>query len=341
MKSNPRCPKCKNKSQKRGLRRGKIRYQCQSCKHWFQINRSREKVSSKSLLIQHLSGISFRNLANIHSCGVATAYRKVEKGLKELPLCIDVTRWYCQKFQGILLVDGKYVKVKRYDRKIPVIYGIDYKTHDIPHYRLAKSEDYLNCKKFFESLKLTDYKLQALVCDDNKNIYNAAKYVFPNIAVQLCHVHFLRNVKSLLDLDSQHHQFFFKLMNKLMIEKRSKQDFEKKATNLLKQFSNDQVCSDILIELAKKQPLLQGYLNHRGTPTTTNLIESFNSHLEARVKPLKGFQSFKYASLWLNGYFMRRRTKKFTDCSGKFKRLNGRTSLEIVKKSRIDLPTFF
>jgi transposase-like protein len=342
MKNNPKCPKCKNKSWKKGKRRGKIKYQCQTCKHWFQINRSREKVSSKKLLIQHLTGISFRNLADIHECSVGNTYNRVKKGLKELPLCIDVTRWYCEKFQGILLVDGKYVKVKKHDRKIPVIFGVDYKTHDIPHLRLAKTEDYLNCKKFFESIKLTSYPLQVIVCDDNKNIYNAARYVFPKIVVQLCHVHFLRNMKTLLDLENNsYHQLFFPVLCKLLVEKRSKLDFEKKAANLVRQFSKDEVCSGILIELARKQPLLQGYLHHKGTPTTTNLIESMNSHLEARLRPLKGFESFKHAELWLNGYFLRRRTKKWTDCSGKFRRLNGKTSLEITKKSGIDLPIFF
>ena len=86
---------------------------------------------------------------------------------------------------------------------------------------------------------------------------------------------------------------------------------------------------------------MQGYLEHKGTPSTTNLIESFNSHLEARVRPLKGFESFKHADLWLNAFFLRRRTKKFTDCSGRFRRLNGITSLEIVKKPGIELPMFF
>lgn len=190
-----------------------------------------------------------------------------------------------------MLVDGKYVKVKKNDKKIPVIYGVDYKTHDIPHFRLTKSEDYLNCKKFFESIKLTSYPLQAIVCDDNKNIYNAARYVFPKVVIQLCHIHFLRNMKALLYLENNH---YFK---------------------------------DIYYT--------------KNTPTTTNLIESMNSHLEARLRPLKGFESFKHANLWLNGYFLRRRTRKWTDCSEKFRRLNGKTSLEITKKPGIDVPSFF
>jgi hypothetical protein len=109
----------------------------------------------------------------------------------------------------------------------------------------------------------------------------------------------------------------------------------------MRNFSKDEVCIGILIELSMKQALLQGYLNHKGTPTTTNLIESINSHLEALVQPLKGSQPFKHAELWLNGYFLRRRIKKRTDGAVKFRRLNGRTSLEITKKTGIDMPTFF
>ena len=340
---NPRCPYCKKlHTRRKGVRRGKIKYHCLSCFKWFQINRSQRTAPTKQLLLQHLSGLSFRSLSDLHGCGVATAYRRVEQGLKELPTCIDVTRWYCQKFQGVLLVDGKYVRIKKYDRKIPVIYGVDYASHDIPHYRLTRAEDYLNCKRFFESLKLTDYALQAVVCDDNRNIYEAARYVYPNVKVQLCHLHVLRNIRSLLDLETNiQHQLFIKLLNKPLIEKRSQADFEKKASYLLREFSTDTICSSILLDLAKRQPLLQGYLEHKGTPSTTNLIESLNSHLEARVRPLKGFESFKHADLWLNAYFLRRRTKKFTDCSGKFRRLNGKTSLEIVKKPGIDLPSFF
>jgi len=71
------------------------------------------------------------------------------------------------------------------------------------------------------------------------------------------------------------------------------------------------------------------------------LIESFNSHLEGRLSTLKGFESFHHADLWLNGHFLRRRMKPFTDCQSKFRRLNGKTSLSQTKKPGIDLPSFF
>jgi hypothetical protein len=324
------------------VRRGKERFFCRSCTTWFAITRVQPKISAKKLTLFHLSGLSFRALGASQQIDPATAYRKVRKELEQLPACIDVTRQYCQKFSGILLVDGKYIQVKRYERKIPVLYGVDYTTHDIPHFTLAAAESYLVCKKFFASLKLTNYTLQAVVSDDNVNIYTAAQYVFPGVVVQLCHVHFLRNMRALLDCARVPiHQEFFSALCDILVAKRSKEDFEKQAMKLMKTFSLDPVCQGIVIELARKQPLLQGYLHHKGTPTTTNLIESLNSHLEARVKPLKGFESFRHAEGWLNAYFLKRRTTKFTDCSGKFSRLNGKTPLSQSQKPGIDAPTFF
>ncbi len=64
------------------------------------------------------------------------------------------------------------------------------------------------------------------------------------------------------------------------------------------------------------------HLIDKRAPATNNLIVSFNSHLEARVRSLKGFESFNSAELWLNAYVMNRRLSKFTDCRGKFKHLN-------------------
>ena len=141
MKKNPLCPNCRSKSQKRGKRRGKLRYKCQSCGHWFQINHSSKSIDAKKLLLLHLDGLSFRSLADIFNISVGSAYNYALEEMKRLPHLADVTRKYSGRFSGILLTDGKFVKVKHYERKIPVIYGVDYLSHDIPSYRLALSEN--------------------------------------------------------------------------------------------------------------------------------------------------------------------------------------------------------
>ena len=73
-------------------------------------------------------------------------------------------------------------------------------------------------------------------------------------------------------------------------------------------------------------------------PNTTNIIESYNSHLQGRLKTIKGFQGFDSARRWLNAYLVRRRTKTLTDCKGKFKHLNKHASLELSIKKQAQWP---
>lgn len=144
------CPTCNSSQvQQRGVRNGRVRFQCGVCKKWFSFNRRRSTLDTSLLLIQHLDGTSFRSLASQYNISVGSAYSYVMKELECLPHCADVTRKYCTRFSGILLVDGKYVKVKGYERKIPVLYGIDYLTHDIPTYIFSVAENYQTCLTFF------------------------------------------------------------------------------------------------------------------------------------------------------------------------------------------------
>ena len=48
---------------KKGVRRGKLKYFCKDCCCYFQINRSK-KLNSSKLLLSHMSGLSFRTIAD-------------------------------------------------------------------------------------------------------------------------------------------------------------------------------------------------------------------------------------------------------------------------------------
>lgn len=148
--------------------------------------------------------------------------------LENLPHCADITRDYCQRFSGILLADGKFVKIKGYDRKLPVFYGVDYATHDFPSYRLGRNEGFVTCLKFFSSLKLANYPLQAVVCDDNPSIRDACLKVYPGAAVQLCQNHYKQNIRVSLDLAQRpHYQPFMRGIETLFAYKRSESDINK------------------------------------------------------------------------------------------------------------------
>jgi transposase-like protein len=268
--------------------------------------------------------------------------RKVHAVLDNLPHCADVTRKWCDRFCGIILVDGKYVSVKGYQTKVPVIYGIDYLSHDIPTFLLSKAENYPSCLTYFKSLRLLNYPLQALVCDDNRNIYEACKFVYPKAVVQLCHNHYKENIRRTLQTRTNPmYQPFMREVMAVLGVKRAPLDRQKRLVAMVQTYRQDERCLSVLTDIYKRRDVLFGHEQVKGVPLTTNLIESYNSHLQGRLKTIKGFESFAHAKVWLNGYFIKRRIQKFTDCRGKFKDLNGKTSLEKTKKSDMDAPSFF
>lgn len=99
--------------------------------------------------------------------------------------------------------------------------------------------------------------------------------------------------------------------------------------------------SDTLATIERYRVELTGYRGIPDSPVTTNIIEGLNSHLESRLFSLRSFQSVAYAKLWFNGYVLKRRFTKFTDCRGKFRSLNGKRGVDLSKKVDVDLPTFF
>jgi transposase-like protein len=268
----------------------------------------------------------------------STAYRRYLRELAKLAHCADITRRYCNRFCGILLVDGKYVKVKGYERKIPVLYGIDYLTHDIPTYILSISENYATCHAFFSSLRLLGYPLQAVVSDDNINIHQACLAIYPKAVTQLCQNHYKQSVRiSLGNLHNETYKPFIRELEFLFRQRRGREEFIHRARKLYRIYESDWITRSILLDVQKRLPKLLAYTNLPQVPRTTNLIESYNSHLEGRLKTIKGFESFKHADLWLNAYFLRRRLKRFTDCSGKFRSLNGKCSLELTLRENYEI----
>lgn len=297
------------------------------------------------MLLEHLDGSSFRTLADRWGVSVGCAYNWCVEELRKLPHCSDVTRKYCTRFCGKLLADGKFLKVKGYERKIPVLYGIDYQTHDIPTYLLTRSESYQAGKKLFTNLRLLNYPLAGLVTDDNRNIYEASFEVYPEVVTQLCHNHYKENVRQILEVRKEEtpeiNKLFMRALEEVFAKKRSKKELESVAGKMVRVFGKDPNLLAILADLEHRQSHLFGYQRLKHLPTTNNLIESYNSHLQGRLETIKGFESFQHANLWLNGYFLRRRTKKFTSCSRKFKYLNGKTSLQMSLARDKQYPRIF
>lgn len=277
--------------------------------------------------------MSFRSLGFRDGLSGSTAYRRYQAQVENNLQCVDITRNYCSKFCGILLVDGKFTSVKGYERKIPVIYGIDYLTHDIPNYVLSTSENYQTLKRFFTSLRLANYPLQAIVSDDNPNIREACLSVYPNAIFQLCQNHYKQNLRISLNLSNDSTYIpFMKNVETLFCRKMGREEFKLRASKIYEAYKYDNLAKGVMLDIARRSGELTAYTKMPNVPRTTNLIESFNSHLEGRLKTIKGFEGFKTANTWLNQYFIQRRLKPFTDCTKQFRNLNGKSSLETTLK---------
>jgi len=151
-------------------------------------------------------------LEDQESVSKKTLYLKVNRVCQELIDSNELTRILKpQNYSGILLIDGKYVPVKKVEGKEPgliprskkrrgktkkglvVIPFLDYGTHDIPVFITAFSENSYEIEQGFQMLKTIGYPLKAIVCDESMGqVAQVAKKVFPDVVVQLCLTHYTR-----------------------------------------------------------------------------------------------------------------------------------------------------
>jgi transposase-like protein len=234
-------------------------------------------------------------------------------------------------------MDGKYAAVKGYEQKIPFIYGIDYLTHDIPLGALFPVEDEMAFVAFFAKLKSIGYPPRAVIADDRQGLKPALLRVFPRARLQLCHVHYLENLRRILSIrtEEKYEEFFYALRG-VFRKARSEEQVLQELRFI--QTKDDSMLLNILADIRNRVKLLFAFRQVQGCPNSTNMIESYNSHLQGRLKTIKGFQSFVSAKAWLNAYLIRRRTKQLTDCQFPFKHLNKHASLELTIKKQAEWP---
>ncbi len=293
------------------------------------------------LWVKHLDGVPIRKLADEIGYSPAQTHARVVAELRALPNSNQLTADHCSRFCGILIVDAKYIKVRGYRKKIPFIFGIDYLTHDIVSALLAPSENQLAYEKFFGITKRIGYSTQIVVADDNGATKPALARIFPRSRFQLCQNHYLENIRQLLRIrtEAEHQTFFFALKRLVFDEHKNFSRLRGVLHYLLIKYAlRHPVRQEILLDIERRKFELFAYIKIPRCPRNTNLIELYNSHLNGRLKTIKGFKSFEGARLWLNAYVIRRRTKKLTDCGLTFKHLNGYCSLERTIKKQAEWP---
>ncbi len=263
--------------------------------------------------------------------------------LNQLPKNDWLTKTVCEpfRFSGILILDGKYVSVKGFDRKIPFLFGIDYLTHDIPHGDLFPAEDEAAFSQYFQTLKNLGYNIRIVVADDRAGLKQALRKVFPYARLQLCQNHFLENIRVDLKIRSlpTYEDFFYALKQYVFDGIKTDEQITEGLQYVKDKYAGDNwMLNNILADIENRRNDLFAYRHFENCPNNTNLIELYNSHLNGRLKTIKGFQNLTSARRWLNAWMIRRRIKTLTDCENKFKHLNKHCSLEFTIKKQAQWP---
>ncbi len=322
---------------KHGTRHGINRYRC-TAGHCFAVDhRSKPPI----LWIEHVDGVPLRKLADEQGMSTGAVYRQIKRELCQLPNNNQLTQDYCNRFCGILIVDGKYVKVRGFRNKIPWIYGMDYLTHDIVVSMLAPSENTVVLTQFFAILKRCRYPLQIVVSDDREAIAQGLERIYPYGRLQLCHNHYVENIRRQLCIRTDPmHQLFFRALKMSVFDGRHDAESVRAVLRMLfvRFAQTDVVYQSILQAIDIRRTELFSFATIPHCPDNSNLIELYNSHLNGRLKTIKGFKHFESAERWLNAYTIRRRTKPLTDCGPTFKHLNGYCSLARTIKKQAEWP---
>jgi len=186
-------------------------------------------------------------------------------------------------------------------------------------------------------LKAIKYPLRIVICDDAIALKSALNRVYPKTRVQLCLNHYFENLRQYLSIRTDGHfrPFFSELYSAFSIKHHPEKREALLSHITFKYGRKDKTLLKIMVDIEKRKNELFAYKQIKHCPSTNNIIESFNSHLNGRLKTIKGFQCFHSAERWLNAWMIRRRTKPFTDCDNPFKHLNGKCSLsQTLKKDQ-------
>lgn len=268
------------------------------------------------------------------------------------------SRWIARRFQpkwsGILVVDGKVVRVfdplaHRLDhtRMTPAfvkalhkrtwLCSIDYGTGDLPHYELAEGETMVDMVLFFQTLKdEIHYDLQVLVCDGNDDIVRAARKIYgKSFLVQRCTRHYLEGLKmNLIRQGAGDDPRMSELLEiiKAVIQTRTMDASWKALQSLRRKRFTHPLHGQALRRLESDVETLTTYLQYpfRGIPRTSNDIENLFRQVQQRLDTVCRFGHQEYARDYLKTWALMRRTTPYTDCRGWRKCRNGKAPLELA-----------
>jgi len=113
--------------------------------------------------------------------------------------------------------------------------------------------------------------------------------VYPEAKIQLCHNHYFENLRQYLSIrtEEKFQPFFYELKEAFKTKHHPKKR-QALLAHITYKFRNNQTILGIMVDIEKRSDELFAYKQIKGCPSTNNIIESYNSHLNGRLKTIKG-----------------------------------------------------
>lgn len=223
------------------------------------------------------------------------------------------------KASGLLVIDAKHVPVKGLDYCEFLAY--DTNIGLIGRYYLKGGETTWGYRRIFKTLTASGYDIKVVVSDGGTGIYSALR-AFNIKRHQRCHIHLLRDFKTGLRIHAKKprvvlRKYYWVKYAKLVLK--SRDDFQlvlrlehfKRVVFTMWQGGGDVELNSVngFIRTLSLAFTFMDYQKLWNIPKTTNVLEGYISHLNARLKTMRGLKSPANAGRILNAihYFLRKK----------------------------------
>lgn len=176
-------------------------------------------------------------------------------------------------------------------------------------------------RKMLSELEDVGYKTRIIVSDGGTGIYSALRCFSLTERHQRCHVHILRDVRTGLRIPKRGmrknlRKYYLYRYAKLVLDART----EKQRQQRWKQFERAVLImwcpqgdgeKNVIRSFIRVQYTAFTFLRYKDIydiPTTTNQLEGYISHLNTRIKTMRGFKNSTNAELLLNAIHFYRRS---------------------------------
>jgi hypothetical protein len=335
-----KCPFCQSHNIiKKGLKTGKQRYQCKSCKKKF--CNSQKHIQFKQIY-EFLQNKSLRNFEYIEKDKL---HKQIISVASKFPTCSKLNNLLHIKFSGRIGIDAIFISVEGVSMAVLIAFDLD--SFDVVNFGIFNQENEESWITFLRSLvdAMNGLYPKVFVSDGKKGINNALRREFEFVPRQVCVAHKIRRLENIFPKrDLSPFEKVIKEKAKQVLLAKTKDEFDilhyelaltSKSFNLMSSDLHQRVleirkASKALgvIRYQKSDFLTQfKHPNLVKTDRTNNSLEGVvNSFLKTRIKLFRGFKSKKLIHTWMNLLIMYYRFHKFK--ASKFKWRNRHSPIE-------------